>query len=62
MNIQKNPQISCINKGEKAKYLPTVLCFIEISRSFGFIPKKKMKEILLAYKIPVETVNAITML
>ena len=43
----------------KAKNLQAVLLFVDFSKAFDSIHRGKMKEILLAYGIPRETVNAI---
>ena len=51
-----------ILEGVKAKNLPAVLLFIDFSKAFDSIHRGKMKEILLAYGIPNETVNAIMIL
>ena len=46
----------------KAYNLPATLLFVDFSKAFDSIHRGKMKEILLAYGIPTETVNAIMML
>ena len=51
-----------IIEGVKNKNLPAVLVFIDFSKAFDSIHREKMKEILIAYGIPGETVNAIMML
>jgi len=51
-----------IIEGVKAKQLPAILLFIDFSKAFDSIHRQKMREILLAYKIPKETVNAIMIL
>ena len=51
-----------ILKGVKDKNLPLTILFIHFSKSFDTIHRKKMKEILIKYSIPEETVNAIMML
>ena len=51
-----------IIEGVKEKNLPAVLLFIDFSKAFDSIHRKKMEEILLAYGIPGETVEAIMML
>ena len=49
-------------EGVKEKCLPAVLLFIDFTKAFDAIHRGKMKEILLAYGLPGETVNAIMML
>jgi hypothetical protein len=51
-----------IIEGVKNKNLPAVLVFIDFSKAFDSIHREKMKEILIAYGIPGETVNAIMIL
>ena len=51
-----------IIEGVKAKNLPATLLFIDFSKAFDSIHRGKMKDILLAYGIPHETVNGIMML
>ena len=51
-----------ILEGVKSKNLPLTLLFIDFSKAFDTINQKKMKEILLKYGIPEETVCAIMML
>ena len=46
----------------KARNLQAVLVFVDFSKAFDSIHRGKMEEILLAYGIPVETVNAIMIL
>ena len=48
-----------IIEGVKAKNLQAVLLFVDFSKAFDSIHRGKMREILLAYGIPLETVNAI---
>ena len=48
-----------IIEGIKEKHLPALILFIDFSKAFDSIHRVKMKEILLAYGIPKETVNAI---
>ena len=48
--------------GVRADNLPAVLLFIDFSKAFDSIHRGKMRDILIAYGIPQETVNAITML
>ena len=43
----------------KAKNLQAVLLFVDFSKAFDSIHRGKMRQILLAYGIPLETVNAI---
>ena len=51
-----------ILEGVKSKNLPLTIIFIDFSKAFNTINRKKMKEILLKYGIPEETVCAIMML
>ena len=51
-----------ILEGVKDKNLPLNILFIDFSKAFITINRKKMKEILIKYCIPEETVNAIMML
>ena len=46
-------------EGIKSKNLPATLLFIDFSKAFDSIHRGKMKEILSAYGIPKETVDAI---
>ena len=49
-------------EGVNAKNLPATLLFIDFSKAFDSIHRERMKNILLAYGIPLETVNGIMML
>ena len=51
-----------ILEGVNSKNLPLTLLFIDFSKAFDSIHRGKMKEILLAYGIPKETVDAIMIL
>ena len=51
-----------ILEGVKSKNMPLTLLFIDFSKAFDTINRKKMKEILLKYGIPEETVCAIMIL
>ena len=51
-----------ILEGVRAKNLEAVLLFVDFSKAFDSVHRGKMKEILLAYGIPEETVEAIMML
>ena len=51
-----------ILEGVKDKNLPLTILFINFSKAFDTINRKKMKEMLIKYGIPEETVNAIMML
>ena len=51
-----------ILEGVKSKNLPLTLLFIDFSKAFDRININKIKEILLKYSIPEETVCAIMML
>ena len=51
-----------LDQGIQSKSLPATLIFIDSSKAFDSIHRGKMKEILIAYGVPVETVNAIMML
>ena len=48
-----------IIEGVKAKQLPAILLFVDFRRAFDSIHRDKMKDILLSYGIPKETVSAI---
>ena len=49
-------------EGVRAKNLDTTILFVDFSKAFDFILRGKMKEILLTYGQPKETVTAIMML
>ena len=51
-----------ILEGIKSKNLPAALPFIDFSKAFDSIHRGKMKEILSAYGVPKETVDAIMIL
>ena len=51
-----------ILEGVRANNLPAVLLFIDFSKAFDSIHRGKMRDILIAYGIPQETVDAIMML
>ena len=51
-----------IIEGANAKNLRATLLFIDFSKAFDSIHREKMKDILLAYEIPKETVDGIMML
>ena len=51
-----------ILEGVRANNLPAVLLFIGFSKDFDSIHRGKMRDILIAYGIPQETVDAIMML
>ena len=51
-----------IIEGVRAKNLEAVLLFVDFYKAFDSVHRGKMKEILLAYGIPTETVDAIMML
>ena len=46
----------------KGKHLPATMLFVDFSKAFYSIHCLKMKEILLSFRVPEETVNAIMML
>ena len=54
--------IRCILEGIKTKNLLAALLFIEFSKAFDLIHRRKMKEILSVYGITKETVDAIMLL
>ena len=51
-----------ILEGVRANNLPAILLFIDFSKAFNLIHRGKMRNILIAYGIPQETVDAIMML
>ena len=51
-----------ILEGVRAKNLQATLLFVDISKAFDSIHRRKMEQILLAYGLPKETVAAITIL
>ena len=51
-----------ILEGVRANNLPAVLLFIDFSKAFDSIHRGKMRDILIAYGVPQETVDAIMML
>ena len=51
-----------IMEGVKEKNLTAVLIFIDFTKAFDSIHRGKMREILLAYGIPTETVNVVMVL
>ena len=51
-----------IIEGVRARNLQAVLLFVDFSKAFDSIHRGKMEQILLAYGIPKETVDAIMML
>ena len=51
-----------ILEGVKSKTLPAVMIFVNIHKAFDSIHREKLMEILKAYGIPHETVNAIPLL
>ena len=53
--------IRSIKEGVRANNLPAVLLFIDFSKAFDSIHRGKMRDILIAYGIPQETVDAIMM-
>ena len=50
-----------ILEGVRAKNLEATLLFVDYSKAFYSIHRKKMEEILLTYDFPKETVAAIMM-
>ena len=54
--------VRCIIEGVKAKNLTAILLFIDFSKAFDSIDRNKIRDILLAYRIPKEAVNAIMIL
>ena len=51
-----------ILEGARAKNLQATLIFVDFTKAFDSIHRRKMEQILLAYGIPKETVAAITIL
>ena len=51
-----------ILEGVRAKNLQATLIFVDFTKAFDFIHRRKMEQILLAYGIPKETVAAIRIL
>ena len=51
-----------ILEGVRAKNLHATILFVDFTKAFDPIHRRKMKQILLAYGIPKETVAAITIL
>ena len=51
-----------IQEGERAKNLEAKILFIDFSKAFDSIHRGKVKQILFAYGLPIETVTAIIML
>ena len=49
-------------EGVRAKNLPATLLFVDFTKAFDSIHRRKMEKILLAYDLPKETVAAITIL
>ena len=54
--------IRSILEGVRAKNLQATLLFVDFTKAFDSIHRRKMEQILLAYSIPKETVAAITIL
>ena len=51
-----------ILEGVHAKNLQATILFVDFTKAFDFIHRRKMEQILLAYDLPKETVAAIMML
>ena len=51
-----------IIKAVHAKNLETTLLYVDFSKAFNYIHRRKKEQILLAYGLPKETVTAIMML
>ena len=51
-----------ILEGIRAKYLRGILVFVDLNKAFNSIHRGKMEQILLAYNLAKETVEAITIL
>ena len=51
-----------ILEGVRAKNIEATILFVDFSKAFYSIHRGKMKQILLAYGLPKETVAAIVML
>ena len=64
-NRSKTSQILTIRRileGLRAKNLQATLLFVDFTKALDSIHRGKMKQILLAYRLPKETVAAITIL
>ena len=51
-----------ILEGERAKNLQATILFVDFTKTFDFIQRGKMEQILLAHGLPKETVAAIMIL